>query len=107
MNGRSQAKVSQDLIDMLLPETWSFGVTLHGTLDWDDHAVWNRRITKVLSPPVTKRTVRADVEALTRRRGFTKSIADVRTVNNKVLDRCYRVEEMSTRVIHTVGICVV
>ena len=86
MDGGCEASVTEDFIDVLLPETWGLWVSLHSTENRDNMTLWNRRTAKMFRPPFMKGTVRSDEESLFWWWCFAKGITDVSTVDNVVFD---------------------
>ena len=51
---RFQAYLLDDLLNMLRPETWSFGVTLHVAENQDNEVFWNGFTFEMMFPLVSK-----------------------------------------------------
>jgi hypothetical protein len=66
VGGRDEPKVLQDGVDVTLPETRGFGVTLVGSSNREDVSVWYRGVSEVCSPPVLKDMVDPREEGLRR-----------------------------------------
>ena len=74
-----------DGVSVFFPKAWGFGVALHGREDRDVTAMGNGVTLFVDYPPVAEGFVRAYVEPLFGRWGFTESVADVGAKDDEVL----------------------
>ena len=63
MDGRGQPNFSEYFFLMFLPESWGFGMTLHGRKNWDYMTGWNRWQMLMLDPPFIERTIWANEES--------------------------------------------
>ena len=82
-------------------------MALHCTKDRDNMALWNWCVTEVIHPPFMEGMVRADADALFRRRCISKGITDLSAMDNFVLGSANSIEETRTGVVNTVGINVI
>ena len=82
----------EDVIDMFLPQSWSFGVSLYHPLNRNNHTFGDWWVIKPRCPTLVESLVRADVEALFRRKVLSKIIDNIQAVNDKVFYHGYEVQ---------------
>ena len=69
---------------MLLPKSRGLRVALYSAENGDRMSMGNWRATKMLRPPFVEGTVRSDKEILFWRRCFSKSIDDIRAMDDVI-----------------------
>ena len=78
---------------------------MHGFLDRDDIARWDRWAMLMFGPPVMEGTVWSEVGALFWGWGLTECVRNIRPKNDKVFNSRSSIEDTSTGVVNAIGIC--
>ncbi len=103
MNGWSEAKITQDSIRMLFPESWQFWVPLHSQENRNHVSMRDSWALLMDRPPFIERLVWVDIKTLLWGGSFRKCIRHIRPIDNKVFSRCNPIEDSRASLIHTVS----
>jgi hypothetical protein len=107
MNGWSEAKITQDSIRMLFPESWQFWVPLHSRENRNHESMRDSRALLMDRPPFIERLVWADIETLLWGGSFRKCIRHTRLIDNKVFSRRNPIEDSRASLIQTISISLI